>query len=59
MDAWEQWLAMTREASETAQLAEAAGHLRSAGSRYYYAAYQAVTAMLHYRGAAGPSSLGP
>lgn len=54
MDAWERWLAMAREASETAQMAEAAGHLRSAASRYYYAAYQAVTAMLHYRKVATP-----
>ena len=52
MDAWELWMAMAREASETAQIAEAAGHLRSAASRYYYAAYQAVTALLHYRGVA-------
>ena len=55
MDAWKLWIAMARESSETAQMAEAAGHLRSAASRYYYAAYQAVTALLHYRGAAVPA----
>lgn len=54
MDAWERWLAMAREASETAQMAEAAGHLRSAASRCYYAAYQAATALLLYRGLAPP-----
>ena len=54
MDAWKLWLAMAREASQTAQLAEAAGHLRSAASRYYYAAYQAVTALLLYQGLMPP-----
>lgn len=57
MDAWERWLAMAREASETAQMAEAAGHLRSAASRYYYAAYQAVTALLLYRGLMPPAGV--
>lgn len=56
MDAWELWRALARESSETAQMAEAAGHLRSAASRYYYAAYQAVTAMLRYRGIAVPEN---
>ncbi len=55
MDAWELWMAMARESSETAQGAEADRHLRSAASRYYYAAYQAVTALLHYRGATVPA----
>ena len=54
MDAWELWTAMAPESSETAQLAETTGHLRPAASRYYYAAYQAVTALLHYRGVAVP-----
>ncbi len=54
MDAWELWRAMAREASETAQMAEAAGHFRSAASRYYYAAYQAVTALLLYQGLMPP-----
>ena len=54
MDAWELWRTMAQEASETAQMAEAAGHLRSAASRYYYAAYQAVTALLLYRGLITP-----
>ena len=54
MDAWQLWLEMAREASEAAAEAEASGHMRSAASRYYYAAYQAVTALLHYRGVAVP-----
>lgn len=57
MDAWELWIAMARESSETAQLAEAAGHLRSATSRYYYAAYQAVTALLLYQGLIPPNGV--
>ena len=57
MDAWKLWLAMAREASETAQMAEAAGHLRSAASRYYYATYQAVTALLLYQGLIPPSGV--
>ncbi len=57
MDAWERWLVMAREASETAQLAEVAGHLRSAASRYYYAAYQAATALLLYRGLIPPAGV--
>ena len=57
MDAWELWIAMAREASETAQLADAAGRLRSAASRYYYAAYQTVTALLLYQGLIPPSGV--
>lgn len=41
---------MARESEEAARLAEAGGCLRSSASRYYYAAYQAVTALLLYRG---------
>lgn len=49
MEAWQAWLEMARESQEAAQQAEANGHFRSAASRYYYAAYQAVTALLLYR----------
>lgn len=49
MEAWQLWLEMARESEEAAQRAEADGHFRSAASRYYYAAYQAVTALLLYR----------
>ena len=49
MEAWEQWRDMAAESEEAARLAEAGGCLRSAASRYYYSAYQAVTAMLVYR----------
>jgi|GEM_PF-3412873 len=54
MDAWQLWQGMAREASETAQIAETTGHLRSAASRYYYAAYQTVTALLLYKGLIPP-----
>lgn len=56
MEAWQLWIVMAQDSSETARIAEAAGHLRSAASRYYYAAYQAVTALLHYRGVAVPEN---
>ena len=55
MDAWRLWQEMAREAFEAASEAEASGHLRSAASRYYYAAYQAVTALLLYRGLIPPA----
>ena len=54
MEAWKLWMATARESSKAAQIAEAGGCSRSAASRYYYAAYQAVTAMLHYRRVAIP-----
>ncbi len=54
MDAWELWREMARESEEAARLAEGAGCLRSAASRYYYAGYQAVTALLLYRGLTPP-----
>ena len=57
MEAWELWMTIARESSEAAQNAVAAGHLRSAASRYYYAAYQAVTALLLYRGLMPPVEL--
>jgi len=55
MDAWQLWQGMAREAVEAAWLAEAGGCLRSSASRYYYAAYQAVTALLVYRGLTPPA----
>ncbi len=54
MDAWQLWQQMARESEEAARLAEAGGCLRPAASRYYYAAYQAVTALLLYRGLTPP-----
>ncbi len=55
MDAWRLWQGMARESEEAARLAEAGGCLRPAASRYYYAAYQAVTALLLHRGLIPPA----
>ncbi len=55
MEAWQAWLEMAHESEEAAQRAEADGHFRSSASRYYYAAYQAVTALLLYRGIIPPA----
>lgn len=54
MDAWQSWQEMARESEEAARMAEAGGCLRSSASRYYYAAYQSVTALLLYRGLTPP-----
>ncbi len=54
MEAWQLWLAMARESEDAARLSEVHGHLRSAASRYYYSAYQIVTALLLYRGLTPP-----
>lgn len=54
MDAWQLWQEMARVSKEAAQLAETGGCLRPAASRYYYAAYQAVTALLLYQGLKPP-----
>ena len=54
MDAWQLWQEMARMSEEAARLAEAGGCLRPAASRYYYAAYQAVTALLLYQGLKPP-----
>jgi uncharacterized protein (UPF0332 family) len=54
MDAWQLWQDMARESEEAARMAEVGGCLRSAASHYYYAAYQAVTALLLYRGLTPP-----
>lgn len=55
MDAWQLWQQIARESEEAARLAEAGGCLRPAASRYYYAAYQAVTALLLYKGLIPPA----
>ena len=55
MEAWQLWWEMACESEAAARQAEADGHLRSSASRYYYAAYQAVTALLLYRGMTPPA----
>ena len=54
MEPWQLWQDMARESEQAARLAEDGGCPRSAASRYYYAAYQAVTALLLYRGLTPP-----
>ena len=49
MEAWEQWREMAREVEKGAWAAAKEGCLRTSVSRYYYAAYQAATALLLYR----------
>ncbi|MDQ2687344.1 MAG: HEPN domain-containing protein [Armatimonadota bacterium] len=56
METWQQWQEMARESERAAHLAESAGCYRSAASRYYYAAYQAATALLVYRGLTPPAT---
>jgi uncharacterized protein (UPF0332 family) len=46
---WELWINMARDSLRAAAGAEAEGLSRSSVSRYYYAAYQAMTAALLYR----------
>ena len=55
MEAWDQWRALARGSERAARLAEAGECPRSAASRYYYAAYQAATALLLYRGLTPPA----
>ena len=55
MDAWQLWQQMAHESEEAARLAEAGGCLRPAASRYYYPAYQAVTALLLFKGLIPPA----
>lgn len=50
----ELWRDMARESFAAGEAMEAAGFLRSAASRFYYAAYQAATALLLYRGVTPP-----
>ena len=54
MDAWENWLQMAQGSLAAAQLLAAQGETRSSASRAYYAAYQAVTAILLYHGMTPP-----
>jgi uncharacterized protein (UPF0332 family) len=54
VEPWQQWFAMAQESAQAAQIAEDAGLYRSTVSRYYYAAYQAVTAVLLYLGTQPP-----
>lgn len=49
MEPWQLWQDMARESEQAGRLAEDGGCPRSAASRYYYAAYQAATALLLYR----------
>lgn len=46
---------MAQESEKAARLAESEDCFRSAASRYYYAAYQAATALLVYRGLTVPA----
>ena len=48
MDAWERWWEMAQGSLKAAQLLAVQGETRSSASRAYYAAYQAVTAILLY-----------
>ncbi len=48
MEAWERWWNMAQDSLVAAQSLERLGLLRSCASRTYYAAYQAVTALLLY-----------
>ena len=45
---------MAQESLQAAAVAETKGLFRSSVSRYYYAAYQAITALLLYRGITPP-----
>lgn len=56
MEAWEQWREMACESEKAARLAEAGDCPRPAASRYYYAAYQVVTALILYRGLTPPEA---
>lgn len=55
METWQRWQEMARESERADRLAEAEDCFRSAASRYYYAAYQAATALLIYRGLIPPA----
>ncbi len=54
MELWQQWFAMAIESNNAAENAQSAQHWRSSVSRYYYSAYQAVSAVLIYRGLTPP-----
>lgn len=55
MPDWDLWIGMARESLEAATAAMEKGLGRSAMSRFYYAAYQAATAALLYRGLTPPA----
>ncbi len=54
MDAWERWYQMAQGSLAAAVLLKTQGEARSSASRAYYAAYQAVTAVLLYQGMMPP-----
>ena len=52
------WFDMAKESESAAFLAEDKKYWRSAASRYYYAMFQAATALLHHRGLTPPAVVG-
>lgn len=54
MEAWERWWAMAQGSLAAATLLRTQGEVRSSASRAYYAAYQAITAVLLYQGKTPP-----
>jgi uncharacterized protein (UPF0332 family) len=56
MDDWEKWLGMAVDSVDAGiELGDTPAFTRSAVSRYYYAAYQAVTALFLYEGQMPPT----
>ena len=49
MTSWRLWVAMAQESARAGAAARDAGYFRSSVSRSYYAAYQAMSALLLYR----------
>ena len=58
MPTWALWLDMARESEKAGRVTEAEGLYRVSVSRYYYAAYQAATAVLLYRRQTPPDGRG-
>lgn len=56
MEPWRSWLEMAHESQTAARLAEREKCWRSCADRYYYAAYQAITAVLLYRKLTPPAA---
>jgi uncharacterized protein (UPF0332 family) len=54
MELWRLWLRMAMESQRAALASEAEGCCRSSVSRYYYAAFQAISAVLLYAGCVPP-----
>jgi uncharacterized protein (UPF0332 family) len=48
MEPWQQWRDMAVESMQSAEILEDSGYWRSSTSRYYYATYQMMTALLLY-----------